>query len=73
MMIEFFTVLVIEYEVQGTPLRADIIFETHGHCEQALRIDDLYDIFYDQYENTSMGCYETEVMSKSLRPKLRPE
>jgi hypothetical protein len=38
-MIEFFTILVIEYEVQGAPLRADIIFETWDHCEQTLRID----------------------------------
>jgi hypothetical protein len=73
MMIEFFTILVIEYEVQGTPLQADIIFETWDHCEQALRIEKLYDVFYDRYENTSMRCYETGVMSQSLRPKLRPE
>jgi len=73
MMIEFFTILVIEYEVQGSPLSANIIFETRDHCEKALRIDQLYNVFYDRYENTSMGCYETGVMSQSLRPKLRPE
>ena len=62
-MFEFFTWLVIEYQI-----------EKYAHCEQVLRIDALYDVFYDNYERTSMICEETDVKSgMTWRPKLRPE
>ena len=71
-MIEFFTVLVIEYEMQSKTIRSHILFETWDHCEQTLRIDELYGVFYDNYKNTSMNCQQTEMRSKLIRPKLRP-
>ncbi len=71
-MIEFFTVLVIEYEMQSKTIRSHILFETWDHCEQTLRIDELYDVFYNNYKNTSMNCQQTEMRSKLIRPKLRP-
>lgn len=71
-MVEFFTVLVIEYEIQSKTIRSHILFETWGHCEQTLRIDELYDVFYDNYKSTSMNCQQTEMRSKLIRPKLRP-
>lgn len=72
-MIEVFTWLFIEYRIQNQAVQTRVLFETAGHCEQVLRIDALYDVFYDQYEDVAMRCVKTDHISKSLRPKLRPE
>ena len=73
-MFEFFTWLVIEYQIDDTMMQRTILFETYDHCQQVLRIDALYDVFYDNYEQTSMICEETDVKSgMTWRPKLRPE
>ena len=42
----FFTVLVIEYEMQSKTIQSRILFETWDHCERTLRIDELYDVFF---------------------------
>lgn len=73
-MFEFFTWLVIEYQIDDTVMQRTILFEKYAHCEQVLRIDRFYDVFYDNYEHTSMICEETDVKSgMTFRPKLRPE
>lgn len=73
-MFEFFTWLVIEYQIDDTAMQRTILFETYAHCEQVLRIDAFYDVFYDNYEDTRMACEKTDVKSgMTWRPKLRPE
>ena len=73
-MFEFFTWLVIEYQIDDTLMQRTILIETYDHCQQVLRIDALYDFFYDNYEETSMTCDQTDVKSgMTWRPKLRPE
>ena len=57
-MFEFFTWLVIEYQIDDTMMQRTILFEKYAHCEQVLRIDALYDVFYDNYKRTSMICEE---------------
>ncbi len=68
---EVWTALIISYAIQGMNYSSVVWFETGKHCEQALR-SGLYDVIYDHYEDTSMLCYKTESLSKSIKPKLRP-
>jgi len=71
-MISFFTALIIEYSVQGHTYGTYMWFETEEHCEQALR-SNFYEVIYEHYEDTSMQCLPSKKMSRSIRPKLRPE
>lgn len=68
---EVWTALIISYAIQGMNYSSVVWFETGKHCEQALR-SGLYEVIYDHYEDTAMRCYETESLSKSIKPKLRP-
>jgi len=68
---EVWTALIISYAIQGMGYESVVWFETSKHCEQALR-SGLYEVIYDHYEDTAMGCHKTESLSKSIKPKLRP-
>lgn len=72
-MIEVFTWLVIEYDLRGHQMQQSILFEKRSHCELVLDNDRFYDTFYEHYENVSLTCDETDVLSSSPRPKPRPE
>lgn len=75
-MVEYFTMLVIEYEMRGHPMTSRIWFETETQCEQALRIDALYSMIYENFEDVAFGCDVSPVVSSETMPglpKLRPE
>ena len=76
MMIEFFTVLVLQYELQGKELEAVVWFETESDCQAVLQNDiaaPLYDELYDLYgNNMMMFCEVSETVSNIIRPKARP-
>lgn len=74
-MIEYFTALVISYHLQGAPIDAVIWFDTAARCETALRnTDGLYKTIYRLYGNDiMMRCNKSDVVSKTIRPKIRPE
>lgn len=71
-MIEFFTALVLHYEVQGQELTAVMWFETRDHCEQ-VAMSGIYDVIHDHYDDTMMYCEETDAPSRTIRPRARPE
>ena len=74
-MIEYFTALVISYHLHGEPIDAVIWFDTEARCETAMRNSDgLYETIYLLYGNDiMMRCHKSDVVSKALRPVLRPE
>jgi len=74
-MIEYFTALVISYQLQGGPIDAVIWFDTEARCETAMRnTDGLYETLYLLYGNDiMMRCHKSDVVSKTVRPVLRPE
>lgn len=76
MMVEFFTVLVLHYELQGKELEAVVWFETEADCQAVLQNDiaaPLYDELYDLYgNNIMMFCEVSETVSNIIRPKTRP-
>ena len=64
----FFYALVIEYALQGTPLQAQMYFESFKACSNALRAaEDLSDAL-----PADLYCENTGKLSGSIRPKLRP-
>jgi hypothetical protein len=63
-MIEFFTVLMIDYEMaayDAAPL-ASIVYASESHCQQVM----------DQ-GLADPTCVETDVVSSAIRPRARPE
>lgn len=64
----FFYALVIEYALQGTPLQAQIYFDSFKACSNALRAAEaLSDAL-----PADLYCENTGKLSGSIRPKLRP-
>jgi len=77
-MIEFFTILFIEYaspEYDMAPT-ASVIYATEEHCQEVLDkgfADPIYDHLMKLYGNDiMMYCHVTDEVSKLVRPKLRP-
>lgn len=77
-MIEFFTVLMIDYEMAGqdsAPL-ASIVYAREDHCQQVMDrglADPIYDHLVKLYGNDIyMTCVRTDVVSSVLRPRARP-
>lgn len=76
-MIEYFTALVLHYEVQSKELQTVVWFENEDHCQEVLQNDvamPLYEELYDLYgNNIMMFCEVTEEVSRIVRPRARPE
>jgi hypothetical protein len=73
-MIEYFTALVLDYDVQGEYARSTIFFDNQAQCEQALRnADQLYALLRQYKEDPSLHCIVTDQVSKAPPPpKGRP-
>lgn len=77
-MIEFFTVLMIDYEMpahNAAPL-ASIVYASENHCQQVMDqglADPIYNHIVKLYgNNIYMTCVETDIVSSALRPRARP-
>lgn len=77
-MIEFFTVLMIDYEMpeyNAAPI-ASIVYASENHCQQVMDqglADPIYDHIVKLYGNDIyMTCVETDIVSFALRPRTRP-
>jgi hypothetical protein len=70
-MIEFFTALIIYYQVQENTMSAVIWFDSYAKCEKVLRSEALH-IIYEDKQNIHIVCDKTNYISKSIRPKTRP-
>ena len=70
-MLEFFTVMVLTYSYQGERLQSKILFPSLRACSAAM------DTFHETLDANSPGtmtqCRITEIASKSIRPRARPE
>jgi len=77
-MIEFFTVLMIDYKMathNAAPL-ATIVYASKSHCQQVMNqglADPIYNHIIKLYGNDIyMTCVETDVVSSAIRPRARP-
>lgn len=78
-MIEFFTILFIDYEAPSYDMApmASVVYATEAHCQQALDgglADPIYDHLMDLYGNDiMMFCHVTDMVSSYIRPRSRPD
>ncbi len=76
-MIEYFTALVLHYEVQDLEMETVVWFENEAQCQSVMDQDiamPLYDELYSLYgNNIMMFCEVTDKPSRVVRPRLRPE
>ena len=69
---EYFFALYIEYTIKGRDIETFLIVPSQEACQIAIRDnEDMYKYFYADGD-VNMWCLQTGVMSKSIRPKLRP-
>ena len=70
-MIEFFTVMVLTYSYQGERLQSKILFPSLRACSAAM--DAFHETLDINADGTMTQCRITDMPSKSIRPKARPE
>ena len=66
---EYFFLLVLEYEIRGQTMTSRWILPSSEACQVAIRENE----GLATYLNANLYCQKTDVLSKSIRPKLRPE
>tara|TARA_B100001094_G_scaffold295260_1_gene316466 strand:- start:447 stop:677 length:231 start_codon:yes stop_codon:yes gene_type:complete len=75
-MIEYFTALVLSYTLHNHEINTVVWFESEQHCMKAMSsrtFDHFYDHMYELYGNDiSMWCLPSDVQSKLVRPRVRP-
>jgi hypothetical protein len=69
---EFFTILFIEYSLRDIDIETYLILPDYEACQVAIRInEDMYKYFYADGD-VDMYCIQTEKLSRSIKPVLRP-
>jgi len=71
-MIEFFTAFYIEYTFRGREIQSYLILPTYEACQVMIRDNEDMSEYMFADGDVNMWCLDTGVMSKSIRPKLRP-
>ncbi len=69
---EFFTAFYIEYAVMGRDIQTYILLPNHEACQIFIRDNEDMAEYMFADGDVDMWCLETGVLSKSIRPKLRP-
>ena len=70
---EWFTALYIEYTIMGRDIETFLILPSHEACQIAIRDNESTEQYFNADGDVNMWCLETGVMSRSIRPKLRPK
>ena len=70
-MIEFFTVMVLTYSANGEPLQSKVLFPSQAACCAAM--DTFHETLDASFPGTMTQCVVSDIPSKSIRPKARPE
>ena len=69
---EFFTALYIEYSLRGIDVETYLILPDYEACQIAIRDnEDMYKYFHAD-SDVNMYCIQTEKLSRSIKPVLRP-
>lgn len=69
----YLTMLVFVANINGEDMPFPIPFTSEEVCEQALRTNELYEIFDADWKDTMVGCVKTSVATGyTIRPKARP-
>jgi hypothetical protein len=71
--IEFFTAFYIEYTVMGRDIQTYILLPSSEACQVFIRDNEDMSEYMFADGDVDMWCLDTGVISKSIRPRLRPE
>jgi len=69
---EYFFALYIEYTVMGRDIETFLIVPNKNACQVAIRDNENMYKYFGADGDVNMWCLETGVMSKSIKPVLRP-
>lgn len=70
---EWFMALYIEYTIMGRDVETFLILPSREACQIAIRENEGMERYLNADGDVNMWCLETGVMSRSIRPKLRPK
>jgi len=70
---EWFMALYIEYTIMGRDIETFLILPSREACQIAIRDNESMERYLNADGDVNMWCLETGVMSRSIRPKLRPK
>jgi len=70
-MINFFTVMILTYTANEEELQSKILFPSLQACSEALA--PIYEPIEKYFTETMAQCSVTDIPSKSIRPRARPE
>lgn len=70
-MLEFFTILVLQYQANGEELQSKILYPSLEACAEAMA--PVYEPISEYFTETMARCDRTEIPSKSIRPQARPQ
>jgi len=70
-MIEFFTAMVLTYSANGETLQSKVLFPSQAACCAAM--DTFHETLDASFPGTMTQCVVSDIPSKSVRPRARPE
>jgi hypothetical protein len=70
---EFFTAFYIEYAINGRDIQTYIILPSYEACQVFIRDNEDMSEYMFADGDVDMWCLDTGVISKSIRPVLRPQ
>lgn len=70
---EFFTALYIEYSLRGIDIETYLILPDYEACQIAIRNNEDMEKYFYADSDVNMWCIKTEKISRSIRPRLRPD
>ena len=69
---EFFTALYIEYTLRGIDIKTYLVLPDYEACQIAIRDNEDMPTYFNADSDVNMWCIESETLSRSIRPVLRP-
>ena len=67
---EYFAIMIITYSASAEPLQSKIAFPNYRACSTAMEI--VHEIVDGHFPGAMTQCEQTDIISKSIRPKARP-
>ena len=71
LMLEWFTIMVLTYSANGEELQSKVLFPSQAACSAAMHA--FHETIDASFPGTMTQCVVSDIPSKSIRPKARPE
>lgn len=71
LMLEWFTIMVLTYSANGEELQSKVLFPSQAACSAAMHA--FHETIDASFPGTMTQCVVSDIPSKSIRPRARPE